>query len=168
MQRFDASNVDPALERARSAHHEAGHAVVAWSLGIPVVQLTITAQPGHGELARALAAIDETRGEAAMHSAAAMFFIAGQCAQMEWDPHCFTYGCEADRAAARFHADSAASDLGSFEERTSELIRANWPRVTALAGALLERNALSGAEVLRILDSFTSPIHRAPVLTRRG
>jgi hypothetical protein len=155
---FDTDNVDPSLERVRMAYHEAGHAVVAWSLGIPVVQLSITARPGHGELARGLAAIHETRGEAAMHAAGAMFFLAGQCAQMEWDPYCFSYGCEPDRAAARFHADNSASDLKTFEQQTAELIRSNWQRISTLAVVLLERNSISGSEVARILERTTADL----------
>ena len=164
---FDTVNIDPTLERVRMAYHEAGHAVVAWSLGIPVVQLSINARPGHGELARGLAAIHEARGEAAMHAAGAMFFLAGQCAQMEWDPYCFSYGCEPDRAAARFHADNSARDLKTFEQQTAELIRSNWQRVTALAVVLLERNSISGSEVVRILERSTAELHVPAESVRR-
>src|SRR5688572_7532974 len=167
MESFDTANVDPALDRVRMAYHEAGHAVVAWSIGIPVVQLSITARPGHGELARGLAAIHETRGEAAMHAAGALFFLAGQCAQMEWDPYCFSYGCEPDRAAARFHADSSARDLRTFEQETAELIRSNWQRGTALAIALLERETISGSEVMRIIERASSEMHESSESVRR-
>jgi predicted trehalose synthase len=157
MRSFETSNVDPALNRERLAHHEAGHAVVAWRLGIPIVELTIRNRAGHGELARGLAAIEEERGQTAMHVAAAVFFLAGQCAQMKWDLYCFAEGCEPDRAAARFHADALAGELKTYEDQAASMIARDWPLVAELAAALLERSTLSGFEVNRILTSSKLP-----------
>ena len=71
MHELDPPSLSPELERMRAAYHEAGHAVVAWKLGIPIVELAIESMPGHGELAQGLRIIEETRGLTAMHVAAA-------------------------------------------------------------------------------------------------
>jgi hypothetical protein len=66
--------------------------VAAWTLGIPFVEVSVLPTPGQGEVARALASIEEQRGETAMHVSAAVFLLAGQCAQMRWDRNSFWFG----------------------------------------------------------------------------
>jgi hypothetical protein len=146
------SAVDPTSERLRAAYHEAGHAVVAWKLGIPIVELAIETMPGHGELAQGLETIEVTRGTTAMHVAAAVFMLAGHCAQVRWNPECSWRGCEQDRADARSHADALMVSLRSFEEQTRELVHGDWHRVEALATALAERPVIRGDDAVRIIE----------------
>jgi hypothetical protein len=91
-----------------------------------------------------------------MHVSAAVFLLAGQCAQMRWDRNAFRFGCEQDRADARAHAERLFVDLDMFETQAAELIRAEWPRVDALATALLGRLTINGPDAVRILESAAS------------
>jgi hypothetical protein len=147
------SPVDTRNERLRAAYHEAGHAVVAWKLGIPIVELAIETLPGHGELARGLRTIEETRGTTAMHVAAAVFMLAGHCAQVRWDPECASRGCEQDRAEANRHANALLVSLRTFEQQAEELVHGDWHRVDALASALVERPVMPGADAVRIIEA---------------
>ena len=54
MDAFNTSNVDPALDRVRVAYHEAGHALAAWKLGIPFLEVAVPPRAGHGEVAKGL------------------------------------------------------------------------------------------------------------------
>ena len=148
---FDPSNVDPDLERIRVAYHEAGHALVAWKLGIPFSE--VSAPPrGEGGVARALAEIQRQRGETAMHVAAAVFLMGGQCAQLRWDPASSSFGCEQDLADASLHAERRTVHLNLFEDQAADLIRENWNRVEALAAALLNQPIINADEATRLFE----------------
>jgi hypothetical protein len=152
MHELDPPSLSPELERMRAAYHEAGHAVVAWKLGIPIVELAIESMPGHGELAQGLRIIEETRGATAMHVAAAVFLLAGHCAQVRWNPETAWRGCEQDRLDARSHATTLLVRLRSFEEQAEELVQGDWQRVEALAKQLIERPVMPGADAIRIIE----------------
>jgi hypothetical protein len=152
MRELDPPSLSPELERQRAAYHEAGHAVVAWKLGIPIVELAIESMPGHGELARGLKIIEETRGSTAMHVAAAVFMLAGHCAQVRWNADAGWRGCEQDRVDAREHATALLVRLRSFEEQAEELVHGDWHRVEALAVKLIERPVMPGTDAIRIIE----------------
>ena len=92
-----------------------------------------------------------------MHTAAAVFLLAGQCSQLRWDPAASYAGCEQDRTDALRHAETVLVDVRKFEELADEMVRADWDRVSALAIALLEQPTLSGADAVEILDNARPP-----------
>ena len=51
-----------------------------------------------------------------MHTAAAVFLLAGQCSQLRWDPAASYAGCEQDRTDALRHAETVLVDVRKFEE----------------------------------------------------
>jgi len=154
MKHFDTVNIDPELNRVRIAYHEAGHAVAAWKLKLPIARTVSTDAESHAEWAAV--AIQPDSPEAAMHRAAAIVSLAGECAQMFWDPNCFTYGCEQDRAAARYHADSAGEDFRRLEHVAAYLVEVEWPRIRALATAVLQSDAVAPEEARRIIERRSS------------
>jgi ATP-dependent Zn protease len=145
------------LRRTQVAYHEAGHALAAWKLGIPFIEVSVLPRPGHGEVATALDVIAEQRGETAMHVSAAVFLLAGQCAQLRWDPGSFSIECEHDLALARPHAERLLVQLSTFETQAAELVQSDWHRVQALAIALIERPTIAGDDAVRILEGAPSP-----------
>lgn len=123
-------------QRELTAHHEAGHAVVAYRLGFEVGPVTITAT-------------DETLGLSLSEGAwadgsrdedCAVVYLAGHEAELLLDP-------AADSAGSRSDFEEAEHLLGSqdFEparRRARELLTASWEQVRAVAQLLLEEETL--------------------------
>src|SRR6187200_2821203 len=85
MGNFDISNVDPKLNRARSAYHEAGHAVAAWKLELPLARIISTSSENQAEWATF--GLQPHFSAPALHRGIGVVLLTGECAQMFWDPY---------------------------------------------------------------------------------
>jgi hypothetical protein len=149
-----------------TAFHEAGHAVIAWSLGLKVHSATIVPAPGiHGgvEHANPLRGIhldydgsDRARRRAEI---AIIVCLAGPVAQQRYKPRSWrSYHGQYDHSQA---ADLALSLNGSDEATNAHLkylaivardmVAALWPLIERVAGALIERRTLTAAEIATVL-----------------
>jgi len=137
----------------RVAYHEAGHALAAWKLGIPFTEVSLLPVEPHGDIAKGLALIEQQRGTTAMHTAAAVFLLAGQSSQLRWNPDTGHAGCGEDRFEATRHAAALMVQLQRFENLADELVRVDWERVKMLAAALLDKRTLSGVDAAAVLET---------------
>lgn len=162
--------------REATAHHEAGHAVMAFLLGHKVRSVTIV--PGatpDGEQYQGM--VHSTpRGRVDFYSNTPamrikiehviMVTLAGDIAQRKFRPRSSrTWHASADRTTA---ADMALSLCGSGEQtsaflawlhiRTRDIIHDRWRVVKSVAAALLERETLTGEELRQVI--FGRPAYR--------
>ncbi len=133
------------------AIHEAGHAVVAASLGVPIDYATIVPDEaintvGHVAFARDMSDDDYL----AVHSAGLIADAmengatsrAGFALAKGDIERCAEFASALDRGAAR---------LRGAQSRAGEILREKWAAVTALADRLLDQKTIDGAEVARIV-----------------
>ena len=88
-----------------------------------------------------------------MHTAAAVFLLAGLCSQVRWDPATGDTGCDQDRDQAHRHAKALFVEVKTFLDLANNLIREDWERVQALAAVLLNRQTLSGVDAALVLEA---------------
>ncbi len=165
-----------ALER--SAYHEAGHAVVAYALGIPPVFTTVVARSNYGGyvytadeektgytkeelLNRICMALAGRAGEVARYGeggistgASGDFRSASRMAQSMigeygMDEELFLYADGEDRAALRERAQAVMKEQYA---RAVELVAQKMPYVRAVAKALIEKNSLDDRELSAIMS----------------
>jgi ATP-dependent Zn protease len=158
--------------RVRTAYHEAGHAVAALMLGLPLEEVSITMDGEHGLVGGThcrprLAHLDPdthwgrvSPEDAGQLRAAIMVSCAGPLAEARCTGR-FTWRCgEGDRETAMEYARYMRHDPAAFQayldaifRQTAELINATrtWPLVEAVAQALLERGRLDGPEARQIV-----------------
>lgn len=149
-----------------TAHHEAGHAVVAWRVGLGFKYVTVKPDANRGSLGHIasrfpgwfkpeIEASDRIRLHAERHI---VMGLAGQLAEKKFlsrRPRC---GMEGDNQNA---ADLALCFCGSEETATAFLkycfmvardwVNADWAGIQAVAGALAERETLTRNEVVEII-----------------
>jgi hypothetical protein len=136
------------------ATHEAGHAVTASTLGLPVKAVTLTpadGMPGGFDFSYTGRTID----------AAAVALTAGERAQDRWlrdlglwtperAAECVDNGSyDRDRVAALPWPD-AAPEREALALRADRVLDAHWDRVSAVADALVQRGTLGPADVTRL------------------
>ena len=135
-----------ASERARIAHHEAGHAVIAVVQGLGLRHARIAPEP-------------EVLTNAALNGVAwpcveerARFYCGGFCADRHYSPSCASRAnSEHDLREALHLLDCSAARLACAIHETDRLIVAHWRAVEAVATALLERESLTAMELHRII-----------------
>jgi len=163
------------MSREAIAYHEAGHAVVAYALGCPFVLVTIVPDLSllmEGGLKwDGLAQSEVLRigpSESSVDRAITMSF-AGAAAEarftgQEFDQVWLDTGCAGDRegvnriimAITRMHhvpLGQVTMRVLSQAPDAERLIAERWVEVEAVAGALLERQTLSHAEVESVIAS---------------
>ena len=146
----------------RMAYHEAGHAVVAWAVGLTIVRVEISSRGGKSEqvpTADELAAQSDDKVDA--FERWACVHLAGGRAQARWNPDVGVAGCDDDHHAfnecvwtvSPLTAETDAQCGRRLAERTEALIGQHWSRIEALALALLDQESLSGSEATMTIEA---------------
>lgn len=153
--------------RRLTCHHEAGHAVAAWRLGLKVRRVTIV--PGadydgfaeHDSPLRGIRLDLDDSDRARMRAEKAiMVCLAGTIAQRRFAPRSVrVWHGEGDRDLAADLAlrlngsgEAATAYLRWLDLRTADLIEATWDSVQSLANALLEVKTLNGRAARAAMD----------------
>jgi ATP-dependent Zn protease len=131
--------------RERTAHHEAGHAVIGYKLGGYTCAATIRPNAERGTLGHA------TSGGYSI-SAHVLSLYAGRAAEAIFA------GCEVTEGHQQDY-DEAAEFLGelgetqeAMEERARLLVVEHWGAIATVAQALLEHETLRGEELDFLID----------------
>jgi hypothetical protein len=153
------------------AYHEAGHAVIAWHLGVRVRSLTIVPDEAtlgrchHASLIRGrYPELDGSLGAVVKMQKNIMISLAGPIAQHLYNPHSVRrYHTYADHTLA---ADLALQLTESEEEsgallkwleiRTRGILRLRWALVESLGKKLLDTGTMKGTEVGQLLQETMS------------
>lgn len=124
------------------AIHEAGHAVVAHRLGIPVDSVRL-GEGGHGQT------VVRSGDQPSLHVAAAIF--AGPLAESRWCPDS-PGGEESDEAKLHRLLSTDWFDVRAAAELAEDILTEYGADVEALARLLAERRTLTGAQVDALLN----------------
>jgi hypothetical protein len=153
--------------RAATAFHEAGHAIVAWSLGVGVKGVSIvpdadsTGRCHHARLFRKkYPELDDSLRAAVRMQKNVMIALAGLIAKGMYRARSVRhYHAHADHATAvdiALHLTSSVEEAAALikwlEIRTRNVLRLRWPMVERLAKELLSKDTLNGAELKRSLE----------------
>lgn len=145
--------------------HEAGHAVIAWELGVQIVELRFSMKDWSGRMPFAGAA-QSLGGEAADHAREAaekemLIFHAGRTAQLLFDydsVHGYRNSIDLKGimdACRTVEGDAAVIDAwsGYIEERVRVMLYqpSTWGRIIALAPEIARRLYLTGDEIAGFL-----------------
>lgn len=158
----------PSKELFCIAYHEAGHAVAAYSLEIPLYRATIVPNEADGSVGHVLYG-RLTRGEIEALQAGSYFLTPGRRVKIEYRIIAtFAGGIAEQRYRGRRNLVGASSDRSSIvaylsslagneaelsayaawlEQRAITLIDVRWDIVEAIAAALLEHHTLTGAAI---------------------
>lgn len=147
------------------AHHEAGHAVVAWALSEQFRDLRISTKRGSVGGPR-LKSFHDMSAEGAESEAKVL--LGGEFAEHRLlDEEWITEGrmSSEDRRtleelAAHFHEADPASWIAEMESLTENIVDENWARVVALADELFVRKRLDRNEAERIIadNGYKNPL----------
>jgi ATP-dependent Zn protease len=145
------------MRRERIAHHEAGHAVIGYHLGIEIKFVTIL--PTHHSIGLVTHGDLFCGGADSDHAAlerAIKFCLAGQMAEALLYSHYRRRWRSVDYVCAfglaRYLTGWGADEFIRYQEReTQALLNLHWKAVQRVARALLEYDELTGTEVEDII-----------------
>lgn len=149
------------------AYHEAGHAVVAWSLSVPIRDISVgslTGKARDGLGARQLDPELNCEADRRWAEKTALILLGGEFAERTYN-ECHDYQSEIycsdeDRDQLQIvvqglfgSADLASKDwVKQVESQVDQIVLKNWERISALAEELLAKRHLSGDETLQIIQ----------------
>lgn len=140
-----------------TAYHEAGHAVAAFVLGVPLKSVCIVPDPKAGNAGHV--SLGRCRSVDAMHKLG-IVAVAGEAAQRRYNPRSVRrHHGGGDRQAV---VDFALDRTGGSEEQATllarlwelqarDLVESRWDAVQLVAKALFKRNTLDAAQIRMIL-----------------
>jgi hypothetical protein len=152
------------------AHHEAGHALVAWHFQLPMGYLFASEDDGFFRHKNPLQFIhlgpEMGPRERDLVDKVAQLLLGGEMAERLFDPGSgvdFEGGddrLEINFMASRLYPDSqvhAMAWIADIERQAETIVREHWHALKALAETLRERQRLSGRQAMEILDGARAP-----------
>ena len=140
-------------QAAISAHHEAGHGLVAFHVGRAIRRITIDGEGNGGvtcdELRRSARWRFSPRAWRAHVEAKIMICIGGPCAEEIFSGAADPIECAADEkmACAWLKELEPEASLRQFEAITRQILMEHWNVVSKLAERLVESRYMSGPQV---------------------
>ena len=156
------------------AHHEAGHAIALHSAGIGIVRVTTEPDAENGGMCEPVARASKLLGLApgrADVEHAGIILHAGSAAERILRPEEPMTHARTDHRCLHFLLQEGEEDSATqitwcsyIWQRAYALLADpwKWKLVVLLAGELLQRGTLRGAEVIRFLDHRASSLKRDP------
>ena len=150
------------------AHHEAGHAVVAWTLGERATRLWLDGLRGGAKDTLPSRRIDPemmSKTDWTWVKRKSMILLGGEMAERRLNPESNAFASIEDREETRELIKHAFGNTGTIatnwitclEDEVMTLIMENWATVSALANALMAKGCLSDSEVEKVLAPQHAP-----------
>jgi ATP-dependent Zn protease len=157
-------NISREDNRVRIAHHEAGHAIVAWALGLGIKEVRINEKGGYSDHVRQYDDLVADHGQEEACIRKALVQRAGQAAQEHWRSEVGSFGCKHDRAGYLFfvsklcglNRENDTNVRNQLVDQVNNLVNTHWPLIEALAKALLEQTELTGDQAVAIIEASSS------------
>jgi hypothetical protein len=139
-------------EHWRAAIHEAGHVISCWALNIRIETVEIF-QRGGGSIRSGYCTSPTSYEEA--HHALIMLYSGAAAERHAFDTVELAADDRADIDAIFFPICLSPETERTWRKRARrdarKLVRANWQRVEAVAGALMQEGKITGGDVVRLL-----------------
>jgi Zn-dependent protease len=146
-------------EKRRTAHHEAGHAVIACVFGVELKSATILVKPFSDGWAGGSVSFKGWREDWEAHAppddAGAIIGLAGPMAELRYAPRLRNrdgWGSDRRQAAELVGGDPAR--IHAAEAKARDLVAQHWPAIQRVATALLDRSRLSREEIVAAMLSL--------------
>ena len=153
------------MARRALAYHEAGHAVVACSLRVPVLDIKIEGLRGRVRYPLRLSQLHPETDFGRLQKLALILF-GGEDAEQILDDQAECFASEDDNeqinaiAELLFETNVTASSswIDGIKDRANVIVIENWDRVRALAAVLTKESFISGERATHIIgDAKTTP-----------
>lgn len=164
---------EDARDPEEMAYHEAGHAVAAWTFGLPVLSISIrTSEHWSGRVE--VDWVEDGEFEEAYLRAQALARLAGEIAweiqtgeSVDWERHSDVEGSDVNvyRTMADFlgwyEAEDGTVDYSPYMEKAMgevrQLLRDRWNAVEALVRELREKLHLDGDVAVKLMEAAPGP-----------
>jgi ATP-dependent Zn protease len=149
-----------ARRKLSTAHHEAGHAIVAYSLKRKFKYVTIKSDwETHGYIKYMSAPNSRSRRE--FVEMAIMCSYAGRIAQEKYNHRRARYGHGCDNSAIADLLQDFSPEIHVhwarwLHARASNIVKIRWPCITAVAEALIQRETLTWSDIKAIVSHVNS------------